>query len=75
MFMQNDQQTLRHISQADFATVGVNEVAYVRKVQGDKGELYGIFAADGTQLAVAATCDLARRPSAKTTWSPKSPLI
>ncbi|HLW27914.1 MAG TPA: DUF1150 family protein [Kiloniellales bacterium] len=59
MFMQNDQQTLRHISQADFATVGVNEVAYVRKVQGDKGELYGIFAADGTQLAVAATCDLA----------------
>ena len=59
MFMHNDVQTLRHISPADFATIGVNEVAYVRKVEGEKGQLYGIFAADGTQLAVAASSDLA----------------
>lgn len=57
--MQNDLHTLRHISPADFATIGVNEVAYVRKIQGEQGQLFGIFAADGTQLAIAATSDLA----------------
>ncbi|HLW27294.1 MAG TPA: DUF1150 family protein [Kiloniellales bacterium] len=57
--MNNDLQTLRHISPADFAAVGVNEIAYVRQVETEQGQLYGIFAADGTQLAVAASMALA----------------
>ena len=59
MVIHNDLQSLRQISPADFASIGVNEIAYVRKVEGDQGSLYGIFAADGTQLAMAATHDLA----------------
>lgn len=57
--MQDRLQTLRHISPADFASVGVNQVAYVRKTEHKSGELYAIFAADGTQIAVAASQDLA----------------
>ncbi|HLS69585.1 MAG TPA: DUF1150 family protein [Kiloniellales bacterium] len=59
MMMDNNLHTLRHISSADFAAIGVNEIAYVRKVESDQGQLFGIFAADGTQLAMAASLDLA----------------
>lgn len=57
--MNSVQQSLRQISPADFASVGLNQIAYVRKIEGPQGELFGIFAADGTQMAVAANQELA----------------
>jgi len=57
--MHDIQQSLRHISPTDFAAFGVNQVAYVRGIRTPQGEAIGIFAADGTQMALAATRDLA----------------
>lgn len=35
----------------DLATWGIENVAYVKPVNGEGGNSYGIFAADGTKLA------------------------
>jgi len=39
------------LAQFDLATWGIEDVAYVKPVDGEQGEAYGIFAADGTELA------------------------
>lgn len=57
--MQNTHQTLRQISRSDFLAFGLNDLAYVRAVSGPEGEIFGIFAADGRQMALAASRDLA----------------
>jgi hypothetical protein len=54
--------TLHHartISAQDFAILGLQDLAYVRAVTLEGTPGYGIFAADGTQLAFAPTRALA----------------
>jgi len=52
---------IRHLTAEQFALVGMQEVAFIKMVplpEGAKG--YGIFAADGRQVAVAPSMDLAQ---------------
>jgi len=43
---------LRSISPEDFALLGMQDVAYVKRVTVDDETAFGIFAADGTQVAL-----------------------
>ncbi|WP_026986154.1 DUF1150 family protein [Fodinicurvata fenggangensis] len=54
--MQNTPHSdLKQLTQDDFLSFGVDDVAYVRPFQG----AVGIFAADGTKIAVMADFDVA----------------
>ena len=53
------QEGLRNISPEAFAMLGAPSLAYVRLVPTPEGPLYGIYAANGTQVGAAPTLDLA----------------
>ncbi|WP_022729677.1 DUF1150 family protein [Fodinicurvata sediminis] len=54
--MQNTPHSdLKQLTQDDFLSFGVDDVAYVRPFQ----DAVGIFAADGTKIAVMADFDVA----------------
>ncbi|HZS85156.1 MAG TPA: DUF1150 family protein [Stellaceae bacterium] len=55
----NTMQDLRHISPQEFALLGVQGVAYVKSVTVNGTKAYAIHAADGTQLALAPSRELA----------------
>lgn len=50
---------VRNLSAAQFAQLGVPELAYVRPIMVDGSMAFGIFAADGSAMAVAPEYDLA----------------
>ncbi|HZT20262.1 MAG TPA: DUF1150 family protein [Dongiaceae bacterium] len=50
---------IRKISTQDLAVLGLQHMAYLRNVTLDGVEGYGIFTADGTQVAFAPTRALA----------------
>jgi len=53
-------ERIRHMSQSDLAVLGLQGVAYVRPFRMPDGVMvFAIHAADGTQLALAATKELA----------------
>jgi hypothetical protein len=45
-------EKLRTLSPADFASLGMSDLAYVKPVEVDGRSAYAIHAADGTQMAV-----------------------
>ncbi len=48
------------MSESDFAALGLNSVAYVKKVAADNGDAaFGIFAANGEPMGMAANHDVA----------------
>lgn len=51
---------LKALSRQDFLRIGMDEVAYIRtfKPTGND-EAFGVYAADGTQLSVLASMDMA----------------
>lgn len=53
---------LKEMTPRDFLKIGIDEIAYVRpmSVRGAAQKVYAIHAADGTQLSVMETLDLAR---------------
>lgn len=59
----NVREFLRGLSTNDFLRIGVNEIAYVRPLDladhGEPKQAYGVYAADGTQLSVLETMDMA----------------
>ncbi len=55
----NITERLRHISSEEFATLGVQGIAYVKDVTVNGAHLVAIHAADGTQLAVVPSRDIA----------------
>jgi hypothetical protein len=55
----NTLQDIRTITPQDLAALGIQSMAYLRAVVLDGTPGYGIFAADGTQLAFAPTLALA----------------
>lgn len=51
---------LRALSSQDFLKVGMNEIAYVRPVQlSNHKSAFGVYAADGTQLSLLDSMDMA----------------
>lgn len=50
---------IRSLSQRELGLLGMEDVAYVKRVVVDGAEAVAVHAADGTQIAVLATRDLA----------------
>lgn len=52
---------LAGLSPRDFLKIGMDEIAYVRplSVRGVAKPVYGVYAADGTQLSVLDSMDMA----------------
>ncbi|WP_298216355.1 DUF1150 family protein [Acidocella sp.] len=50
---------IHHISAAQLAMLGLEEIAFVKPVMTDHGPAFAIHAADGTPMALAANPDLA----------------
>lgn len=59
----NVRDFLRGLSTNDFLRIGVNEIAYVRPLDilagEDMKQAYAVYAADGTQLSVLDSMDMA----------------
>ena len=55
----NSLEELRQMSSEDFLALGVHGVAYVRTVKRDGEVLYGVYGADGSEMAVMDNRDLA----------------
>jgi len=52
-------ENVRNITVKDLALLGLQDLAYLRALTFDGAEGFGIFAADGTQVAFAPTRALA----------------
>jgi hypothetical protein len=50
---------LRQLSARELGLLGVNDVAYVKRIVDDGSEAYAVHAADGTRIAVLANRNLA----------------
>lgn len=50
---------LKNISPREFAVLGMNDLAYVKRVVVNDEARFGIFSADGTQLALLPNEDIA----------------
>jgi hypothetical protein len=48
----NHEHMLRHISPAEFAHLGMADIAYVKRVIVDDEPVFAVHAADGTPMAV-----------------------
>jgi len=57
--MMNEIEKLRLISSKELALLGVEDVAYVKRVTANGKAAYAIHAADGTEMAVLADRDIA----------------
>jgi len=51
---------IHHISTAELASLGMEEIAFVKPVMTDKGPAFAIHAADGTPMAIASDSMLAQ---------------
>jgi hypothetical protein len=50
---------IHHISAAQLANLGMEEIAFVKPVMTDTGPAFAIHAADGTPMAIASNASLA----------------
>ncbi len=57
--MQRSFEAFTPLSAQDFLAFGLNDIAYVRSVEGPEDKQVGIFAADGTQMATVPSRELA----------------
>lgn len=55
----NEMDKLRHITLKEFAVLGMQDVAYIKRVAVDDGDGFAIYAADGTQVALLPGRDVA----------------
>ncbi|HWI28821.1 MAG TPA: DUF1150 family protein [Stellaceae bacterium] len=44
-------EKLRHISPKEFALLGMQDLAYIKRIAVAEGSAFAIYAADGTQVA------------------------
>lgn len=49
----------QHMSPQDFQVFGLEDVAYVKRIDAGGNATFGIFAADGTRMAVMANEEVA----------------
>jgi hypothetical protein len=52
-------EKLRRISPQEFALMGMQDIAYVKRKTADDGVVFAIHAADGTEVAVLSSRDAA----------------
>lgn len=52
-------EKLRHISLQEFALLGMQDMAYVKRVVVNDEPAFAVFAADGTQVALLPTREVA----------------
>jgi hypothetical protein len=52
-------QEIRQITQQDLASLGIQQIAYIKPVEEDGERGYAIHAADGTRMAVVESRELA----------------
>jgi len=54
-------ELLKSLSAKDFLKIGIDEIAYVRplKLAGHHDSVFGVYAADGTQISVLENMDMA----------------
>ena len=57
--MMNTVDSLRTLSSRELYALGIQDVAYVKKVREDGVEAFAVHAADGTRLGLLATRELA----------------
>ena len=55
----NQIEKLRHISPQEFALLGMQDVAYVKRVTINDEYAFAVFAADGTQIALLPNREIA----------------
>lgn len=57
----NVREMLKALSSRDFLKIGMDEIAYVRSIEtsGVAKPAYAVYAADGTQLSVLDSMDMA----------------
>ena len=48
----NEIEKLRHITPKEFALLGMQDVAYIKRIVLEDGSAFAIHAADGTQVAL-----------------------
>ena len=55
----NSAQNIRQMTARDFVALGVSDLAYIKPVEIDGQGLYAVFAADGTQIVVLPSREVA----------------
>jgi hypothetical protein len=55
----NEIERLRHMSARELALLGMQDIAYIKRVVVNDAAGYAVHAADGTQIAVLANRDVA----------------
>jgi hypothetical protein len=55
----NQIEKLRHITPKEFALLGMQDIAYIKRVVLDEGSGFAVHAADGTQVALLPDRELA----------------
>jgi hypothetical protein len=55
----NQIEKLRYITPKEFALLGMQDIAYIKRVALEQGSGFAIHAADGTQVALLADRELA----------------
>ena len=55
----NEIEKLRHITPKEFALLGMQDVAYIKRVTMEEGSAFAIHAADGTQVALLPEREIA----------------
>lgn len=61
-----------HITEAQLADLGLEQIAYVRPIMTPSGPAFGVFAANGTPIAVATDGNLARAAIVQNEMAPVS---
>jgi hypothetical protein len=52
-------ESFRHLSERELGMLGMEDLAYVKRVEVDGAEAFAVHAADGTQIAVMGDRDVA----------------
>jgi hypothetical protein len=52
-------EKLRHITPKEFAVLGMQDLAYIKRIAVDEGSAFAIHAADGTQVALLPDREIA----------------
>jgi len=55
----NQIEKLRHISSKDFALLGMQDLAYIKRITVNDSAAFAVHAADGTQVALLPDRDVA----------------
>ena len=55
----NSAENIRQMTAQDFTALGVSDMAYIKPVEIDGQSLYAVFAADGTQIVVLPSREVA----------------